>query len=135
MKLINIKRIMVIMILSLITITASAQTWRFQTKAYSQRELTNYGWQEWSDWESSNISITMNLDTDIVTIYSLRTQCYRVTKYVGNYVDNGANVAEYRMIDQDGDRGTLLLVIKPNGQSEIYIKFANVQWAYIVVRL
>lgn len=135
MKIHIFRRIILVVILTLITTVASAQTWRFQSQAYSQRELTGYGWREWSDWTPTNVYITMDLDSDIITIYSNKTQRYKVFRYVGNYVDNGAQVAEYKMIDQDGDRGTLLLVVKPDGQSEIYIKFANIQWAYIVVRI
>lgn len=135
MKLNYIKKILLIVIFTLVTFSVSAETWRFKTKAYSQREMSYGYWREWSDWCPSNINITMNLDTDIITIFSPRTQYYSITSYVGNYTENGAAVAEYKFIDQDGDRGTLLLVIKPNGQSEIYIKFANIQWAYIVIRV
>lgn len=134
MKLNNFYKILVVFILTIISATASAEVLRFKTQAYSQRELTYYGWQEWSDWSHSNIAITVDLDTDLVVIYSPKIQRYQVTEYVSTYTDNGANVVEYKMIDQDGDRGILLLVIKPNGQSEIYIKFANIQWAYIVLR-
>lgn len=135
MRIFNLKRFIITLSIVIFTITASAQTLRFKTQAYSQRDMFYGMWAEWSNWESSNMSITMDLDSDLITIYSPRVQYYKITQYVGNYIDNGASIAEYKMIDQDGDRGTLLLVIKADGQSEIYIKFANIQWAYVVVRI
>lgn len=134
MKILNFKRILVIMILSLVTITSSAEVLKFRTKAYSQRESTPYGWTSWTNWEKSDILITMDLNTDIVTIFSPRIQKYYIFGYSEPYYDHMARCIDYNFYDQDGDKGTMSLVVKPDGQSEIYIRFANVQWVYIVVR-
>lgn len=40
----------------------------------------------------------------------------------------------YKFVDQDGDRGTMKLLMRANGQSEIYIMFNNVKRCYIVER-
>lgn len=134
MKIQNFKRILIVMVLSLITISASAEVLRFKTKAYSQREYTYRGWSDWSNWEKSDILIIMDLNTDIVTIFSPRIQKYYIYGYSEPYYDHMARCIDYNFYDQDGDNGTMSLVVKPDGQSEIYIRFANVQWAYIVIR-
>lgn len=79
--------------------------------------------------------LTINLNTDIVTVYSPVTQIYKVTDYVGTYREGDSTVVEYRFIDQDGDKGTMHLVQKDSGTSFVYIRFANIQWAYIVKRV
>lgn len=130
-----LKRILAVMILSLISLSASAQVWQFRSEAYSQRVTNSYGqWGNWSKWQKCNVNITINLNNDLVTIYSNRTQYYQVTSYTGTYMDNGTQCVDYKFYDQDGDKGTMTLAMKPNGQSEIYIRFANIQWAYVVVR-
>lgn len=129
-----LKRVIVILIISLISITASAEILNFRSKAYSQREVKYNQWTEWSNWESSNVLIAMDLNTDVITIFSRRIQKYYVYDYSDVYYDHMAKCIDYNFYDQDGDRGTMSLVIKPDGQSEIYIRFANIQWAYIVVR-
>ena len=112
-----------------------AQVLNFRSEAYSQRSLTTYGWSDWSNWKSSNVLITINLNNDRVTIYSNRNQCYQIYDYTGHYMDGNTECIDYRFYDQDGDIGTMTLAMKSNGQSEIYIRFANIQWAYVVRRL
>ena len=118
------------------SITASAQVINFRTTSYTYKQKNGYSWSNWAPYESSNMRITMNLNTDVVTIYSPKIQMYRVINYVGTYVDSdGDQVAEYKFIDQDGDRGTMRLMIRQNGKSEMYIQFANVIWVYTVIRI
>lgn len=129
------KKFLLICLLAVIgVISANAQTWTFRTIGYSQKELKSYGWTSWSKWYDSNMTITMDLNRDIVTVYSPKTQKYKIIDYSDPYMDSGAQCVDYHFIDQDGDKGTMSLVMKPSGQSEIYIRFANVQWAYVVVR-
>ena len=81
------------------------------------------------------MNIIINLNTDVVTIYSPRTQVYRIYEYSGTTRDSDGDVtATFYFYDQDNDRGTMRLVIRANGQSQLYIDFANVMWAYDVYR-
>lgn len=115
---------------------ADAQVLQFKSDAYCQKQINSYGyWSNWSKWEKCSVSITINLDNDVVTIYSNRTQYYKIYDFSGSYYDGTTRCVDYRFYDQDGDRGTMTLAVKANGQSEIYIRFANIQWAYVVHRL
>lgn len=84
------------------------------------------------------MSISINLDTDIITIYSPRTQTYAVYGTYNNgqtYRDNdGGNNLKYYVVDQDGDRGEIRLRVERNGNSQIYVDFSNCAWVYNVVR-
>ena len=40
----------------------------------------------------------------------------------------------YKFYDQDLDFGNMRLMIRKNGQSQIYIDFSNISWAYDVIR-
>lgn len=127
---------LVMVVVGLVSFTAQSQTLTFKTEAYSQRELLRNGfWDSWSRWESCHVLVNINLDSDYITIYSNRHQFYKIYHYVSTYVENGAKCSDYLFVDQDGDYGKLSLVVKPSGQSEIYIRFSNVEWAYIVKRL
>lgn len=78
--------------------------------------------------------LTIDLTNDIVTVYSPNIQRYKVYAVGNFYYESNAQVQEYKFIDQDGDSGTLKLVMRTTGRSEVYIQFANIIWAYIVVR-
>ena len=131
------KRILFALILAIVGVcTADAQVLNFRGQAYCQKTLNSYGrWSSWSNWSSCNVPITINLNTDQVIIYSNRTQYYQIYDYSNSYWDSGAQCVDYAFYDQDGDRGIMTLAVKSNGQSEIYIRFNNIQWAYVVIRI
>ena len=128
------KRFLMIFALLLSIVAANAQVQYYRSTAYAQANVYN-GHYVWSDWQSSNMTITINLNTDMITIYSPRTQIYRVVSAGDAYNDsNGGRQVSFKVIDQDGDRGTIRLRIESNGNSQIYVDFSNVAWVYNVVR-
>ena len=128
------KRFLMIFALLLSIVAANAQVQYYRSTAYAQANVYN-GRYVWSDWQSSNMTITINLNTDMITIYSPRTQIYRVVSTGDAYNDsNGGRQVSFKVIDQDGDRGTIRLRIESNGNSQIYVDFSNVAWVYNVVR-
>ena len=115
---------------------ANAQTYFYRTTEFAYKQVNDYGrWTSWSDWEDSDLLITINFTSDVVVIFSPTTQRYKITQYVRNYTDaSGGKQVEFKFIDQDGDRGTMRLRIEKNGNSQIYIQFSNVMWVYNVRR-
>jgi hypothetical protein len=129
--------LMLLMVLGIGIYEAKAQIYAYQTTEFAYKQVNSYGnWTNWSSWEPSNILLTINFDNDIVTIYSNTTQVYHIIQYVRNYVDDsGGKQAEFRFIDQDGDRGTMRLRIERSGNSQVYIEFSNIMWVYNVKRI
>lgn len=129
------KKLLLILCL-FIGFTASAQIINFRTIAYAQR-TNNYGsWSDWSNYQESNILVTIDLYNDVVTINSLKTQVYTVYESLGNYYDSDGDYnMVFRFIDQDYDHGIMRLLQRASGHSEIYIEFSNITWVYLVRRL
>lgn len=126
---------LILLFIIVASITASAENLVYNSTHYSQQYLADGKWGKWSDWESCNVKIDIDLDKDIVTIYSSRKQIYNITEFVGKTENEGDVTLKFLFIDQDGDKGTLRLLMRNNGRSEIYIDFANIRWAYIVKRV
>lgn len=125
------------LMLSFVFTSANAQVQYYRTTAYAEARVYN-GTYVWSDWQKSDMTLVINLNTDVITIYSPRIQIYRVygTANNGNaYTDSsgGTNIKFY-VIDQDGDRGEVRLRIERNGNSQIYVDFNNVAFVWNVVR-
>ena len=79
--------------------------------------------------------LTINLNTDVITIYSPKTQIYKVYKTGDVFTDNkGGRQVTFYVIDQDYDKGTVRLRIESNGNSQVYIDFLNCAWCYNVYR-
>ena len=82
------------------------------------------------------MKVKIDLDDDIIVVYSEKLQVYRVIGDLGSYTDeSGGKQQKFRIIDQDDDYGTLRLRIETNGNSQIYIDFADIMWVYNVTRL
>lgn len=113
-----------------------AQVHYFKTTAYAFKKVNSYGnWNSWSDWQKSNMVMTIDYNNDVVKVYSPKTQTYRITKHVGTFTDSsGGQQVEFAFIDQDGDRGHMRLRIEKNGNSQAYFEFSNIMWVYNVVR-
>ena len=114
----------------------NAQTYYYRTYQFAIKYKTDYGWTSWSEWQSSNMKMKIDLDDDIIVIYSEKRQIYNVIENSGTYTDeSGGQQTKFFIIDQDNDYGYIRLRIERNGNSQIYIDFADVMWVYNVRRV
>lgn len=127
------KKFVLGIIIALFTaIPSFAQTINFKATSVAIKE-TGY---QWTDWQKCNILITFNLKTDKVVIYSRSIQVYKVLTQGESFIDeSGGEQVKYRVIDQDDDLGSMRLRVETNGNSQIYIDFADVSWVYNVIRI
>lgn len=130
------RRIILAIIIGLTTLACSAETLSFRTTSYTCTTKKSYGWSDWSPTEPSNMLLTIDLSNDIIKINSPKRQIYNIMSYEGTHIDSdGESNIEFRFIDQDGDHGAMLLMVRNDGRSEVYIIFRNMAWVYTVVRL
>lgn len=129
--------LMFLMLFALSVGTASAQSYYYRTTSFSIKYKTEYGtWTNWSAWEQSNLKVRIDFDDDMIIIYSQTLQVYQVTKYLGDYTDeSGGRQTKFQVVDQDDDIGTIRLRIERNGNSQLYVDFADVIWVYNVRRI
>lgn len=128
-----VKKIILGILLMFIFMTSSfSQVINFKATSVAIKEVG----YKWSDWKKCDILITFNLRTDKVIIYSKSIQIYKVLTQGQSYIDeSGGEQVKYDVIDQDDDLGDMRLRVERNGNSQIYIDFADVSWVYNVVRI
>ena len=126
------KLLLMLMLLFTISInTYGAEVYIYKTTGFAIKQVVNGRWTNWTDWQESDMYVTINFDTDVVKIFSPETQVYKITEYVRKYTDESdGQQIEFRFIDQDGDRGSMRLRIERNGNSQIYIEFSDIMWVY-----
>ena len=128
--------LMTMMMLFSVTNNVNAQTYYYKTYQFAIKYKTNNVWGGWSDWQPSNIKMKIDLDDDIITIYSEKVQVYRVLESMGTYTDDsGGRQTKFFVIDQDDDYGCVRLRIEKNGNSQVYIDFNDAMWVYNVKRI
>ncbi len=125
-----------LMILSLQAVDAQVKKYRATSYSYKTYSYTYDVWTSWSDWYSCNINVYLNLNTDVITIYSNKTQVYKVYTSSDAYRDdNGGTQVKFTVIDQDGDKGTVRLRVTDDGKSQLYVDFADIMWVYNITFL
>lgn len=129
------KRILIIIMFGLFCVGATqARTQWFKATEFAVRVVNNGYWTKWSDWESVDINIKFDLSNDLIIIYSQETQIYKVLEQVKSPYDSNGTQVKFRVIDQDYDKGFLRLRVENNGNSQIYVDYADISWVYNVVR-
>lgn len=133
------KRILTLfMLIMCISLSSFAQVQWYQTTGFKKANVYNgtYSWP--SQWETSNMKVSIDLDNDLITIYSPRTQVYAIYDTYNNgnaYRDSGGGqTVKFYAVDQDYDKCTIRLRVESNGNSQIYVDFSNVAWVYNVRR-
>lgn len=113
-------------------VAVNAQVQGYQAGSFSCKVMDNYGnWTSWSDWQRSSVKIVLDLNNDMITIYSPTTQYYKVVQFVGVKNDNsGGTQSVFNVIDADGDRAVIRLRIQADGTSQLYVDFADAMWVY-----
>lgn len=128
------KKFIIMILLVFITISTQAETLWYRSTSFATASIYN-GRYTWSDWVNSNLSISIDLTNDIITVYSKVKQTYYVTETGDSYSDNsGGKQIVFYVVDQDRTRGAIRLRTESNGNPQIYIDFNNVAWVYNVVR-
>ncbi len=124
--------LILLMLFSLHSTESKAQIQNYRATSYAYKYVSSSGyWTDWSDWINCNISVVMNLNTDRIFIYSKKTQIYVVVVAEDAYRDaSGGYQVPFKVIDQDGDRGTLRLRVDPSGTIQLYVDFADIRWVY-----
>lgn len=131
------KKIILTLALVLYTLGTFAQSnvlW-FRTTEFAWKQKEYGVWSDWTDWEESNMRVKFDLNRDQIVIFSPDIQIYNVLNVEEPPYDPSGQQIKYRVIDQDDDFGHIRLRIENNGNSQLYVDFANVKWVYNVVRI
>lgn len=129
------KRILlfILMLFSLNFIQAEETFYR--ARYFSYKCVENNRWTDWSRWQDSNIIISINLESEVIQIYTEQKQRYIILNTEDEYEDReGGNQVEFSVIDQDRDIGIVRFRIQKNGVVQLYVEFNNIMWVYSDLR-
>jgi len=113
----------------LLTITTHAQVYQFTGEAVSVKNT--YG--DWSEWEETSVLIILNIDKEIIQIYSKREQRYDIISASDKIYDSESESVILDCIDEEGIRCKLQLYNYDKGYKHLYIRWDNIQYVYQIV--
>lgn len=126
------KKIFMFSLLFILTaVQLQAQTMWFRTTAFASKIVGS----DWTDWQQSNMKVKIDLQEESIVIYSPETQVYVVLRELDPPVDKTGTTVKFLVLDQDYNRGAIRLRIENNGNSQLYVDYADMSWVYNVVRI
>lgn len=113
-----------------------SQTYAYRGFQAAYKYVDNGRWTDWTDWQRVNVLITIDYDNDVIKVYANTPQTYVVIDYDGSFTDaSGGQQIQFSVIDQDYDKGKVRLRIETNGNSQLYVEFADVIFVWNVVKI
>lgn len=131
----SIKKLLFILLLFVaLPSQISAQVSKFRATAYCSKFP---GDRTYSDWEESNVLITIDIADERIKIYSKLNQIYDIVNYDEVYEDSdGDSVLMLYCVDADGTECRIRLIVRHDtGSSELYCDYSDVSWVYQVRKL
>lgn len=112
--------------------SVDAQTYKYRTQQLAIASVNQYtGKYTWSNWQKCVLDIYIDLDNEKIYIDSNTPQYYSVLSCGSWTNDNGGGKQlNMRVVDQDGDVGGCRLRIEANGNSQVYIDWADCAYVY-----
>ena len=102
----------------------------YAATSFSYKKVVN------GEWTDSGMIITLNMTKDVIEILSPKAQIYNITEYNDFYIDkDGGRTAKFSFVDQEGYKGVIRLRIEKNGNSQMYVEYANIMWVYNLIRI
>ena len=126
------KKYLISIILTFISLSAIAQVCEYQSYEYAEKNNIT---KVWSQWQPSNVRITIDFYNDIIVIYSPTIQKYKVVEKLPNPYDSTGVQEKYKTINQYGYYAYIRFRIAYDGTSQIYVDFADGNIVYNVIRL
>lgn len=128
------KKIIITLILSIITLSVSAQTIQYKTTELSLGEKTPYG-IKWGPWEECAVPVSINWNDALIVIGSSTPQYYSITQVGQETKDkHGATCLTCRGKDLENRNCEIAFRIQTDGTSQLYVFYNDYCWVYNIVK-
>lgn len=106
-----------------IGLSASAQSYRFETSGVSMSVKNSKGqWSKYSDFKDAKIVVTLDTSKDRIVVYSEVVQLYTILGYDDPKTNEEGSVDTFQCVNVDGEKCVLAIrSIKGSDVKQLYI--------------
>ncbi len=115
--------------------TLSAQVIKLRSTGLAYKVQTDDEWSDWSDFEDTDVLITLDVDNSRFTVYSAEKQVYDISENEGMTTDSdGDDFYAFYCVDQDGKTCRIRFAIlhSQDESMQLYVDFNDMKWVYNV---
>lgn len=118
----------------MLSVLCYGQTYKYKATDLAIKTYEYGRWSDWSDWERVDILVVINMDKDVITIYSKSTQEYDIIEYLGEENDrDGGSSVKFLCVNEDGSRCHVRIRMQKDGQRQLYVDFSDVMFVYNII--
>ena len=134
------RKLLLCMFLSALSFQAVAQITKFKSTSFATKFKNEYSgsWSKWSEFEKTEVLITIDLNNERIKVFSKVEQVYDIIKYYEKETDqDGDETLQFQCVNEDGLKCNVRFVIlnSQNGQRQLYVDFADMMWVYNIYKL
>ena len=114
----------------------NAQVYKFVATGFSVLEKEEKGnWGKWSDYETTNIVIALDLDKKRIVVYSKEIQFYNINKFDKKIENDDDLIFPFSCNDIDNEPFTISFITrkKQDNRKQLYINQKDVILVYNIV--
>ena len=134
------RKLLFVLLFTALTFSAVAQVTKFKSTSYATKfkNETTGKWGKWSEFEKTEVLITIDLTNERIKIFSKAEQEYDIIKYYEKVTDDeGDETLQFHCVNEDGLKCFVRFVIlnSQNGRRQLYVDFADMMWVYNIYKL
>lgn len=132
----NIKIIFLFLFLTISVQKIEAQVYKFVATGFSVMEKDEKdNWGKWSDFQTTNIVIALDLDKKRIVVYSKEIQFYNIEKFEEKIENDDDLIFPFSCIDIDGESFTISFITrkKQEYRKQLYINQKDVILVYNII--
>lgn len=117
----------------LLSVSATAQVYRFKASSYSVLEMRPNGkWGDWSDAVQSNVVITLDGTKDRIIIDSNEQQLYTIEAYREKISNETDDILSFDCRDNEGSACSIQIITRKNqgNRKQLYVNFRDLKFVY-----
>jgi len=135
-----IKSVCICIILIILSLNTFSQVTKYKSTSFSfkTKNENTLRWSKWSEPESAEILITIDLTSDRIKIFSEEEQVYDIIQYYKMTTDvDDDETLKFQCVNEDGLKCFVRFVIlkSQNGRKQLYVDFADMSWMYNIYKM
>lgn len=129
------KKFLVLFFIAFISLGVNAEVYKYKSESFSYKTLDNYGyWSEWSDWVNSSVLVVVDIDKDVIRIYSEEPQEFDILYAEDTYDSEYNAMLMCQCVDADGVECQLRIRANTDGTLQLYVDYSNIMYVYNIYK-